>query len=326
VPITHATPAGFCVSNKSRDSQPEIALQYLDLGFDVMMGGGHKYFSSDKRKDGKDVYTDFKNKGYQVVKNRDEMLQTTTDKPILGVFYEDGLPYTLDRNNSPELQKSIPTLAEMTAKAIESMKNHSQGFVLQVEGGKVDWAAHANCAGGLIYDQVAFDEAVAIAIDFAEKEGNTLVIITTDHGNSNPGVVYGKEANENFDRIQKFKQTNEWILNGINADFTLDQVLERIEYANAIKLTTEEANSLFEYYHGLEKGEEALYNYRELPFKLLSEIQKKYTNIGWIGDNHSADFVEIAMYGPGNELHPRFMKNTDLHYFMLKIAGVDDLI
>lgn len=324
VPITHATPAGFLISAKNRGSMEDIAELYLEQNFDVLMGGGHEVFAPDKRKDAKDMYLNFENGGYQVVKNRTDLLKTTAGKPVLGVFHEDGLPYTIDRNSSPELQKRIPTLAEMTYKAIEHMQSHPEGFVLQVEGGKVDWAAHANDIGGLIYDQVAFDEALAVALDFAEKDGNTLVIITTDHGNSNPGVVYGKEANENFDRIQKFKQTNEWILNGITSDFTVEQVIERIEYANGFKISNEDAKEIFGYYHGLEKREDGLYNYKKLPFKLLSDIQKKFTNVGWIGDNHSADYVEIAMYGPGQEIHPNFLINTDLHYFMLKVAGVKE--
>ncbi|WP_205903374.1 alkaline phosphatase, partial [Pseudomonas viridiflava] len=89
-----------------------------------------------------------------------------------------------------ELIKNTPTLAEMTVKAIELMKNNKAGFALQVEGGKVDWAAHANDLSGLIFDQLAFDEAVGKVIEFAEKDGETLVIFTTDHGNSNPGLFY----------------------------------------------------------------------------------------------------------------------------------------
>jgi alkaline phosphatase len=206
------------------------------------------------------------------------------------------------------------------------MKSHPDGFVLQVEGGKVDWAAHANCVGGLIFDQIAFDEALAVAIDFAENDGNTLVIITTDHGNSNPGLIYGKEADVNFEKIQNFKQTNEWILNGIRSDFSISQVIERIEYANGITLKSEEAQSIFSYYNGIENSADGLYNYKKLPYKLLSEIQKSYTNVGWMGDNHSADYVEIAMYGPGKEVHPLFMKNTDLHSFMLKVTGLKEIV
>ena len=160
VPITHATPAGFCVNSKSRNAQDDIAEQYLELGFDVMMGGGSNYFRSESRKDKKDMYAAFKAKGYQVVNTRSAMDAATNGKPILGVFAEDGLPYYVDRNSDENLKKTVPSLAEMAQKAIDSMKNHKDGFVLQIESGKVDWAAHANDISGLIHDQIEFDEAV----------------------------------------------------------------------------------------------------------------------------------------------------------------------
>jgi alkaline phosphatase len=130
----------------------------------------------------------------------------------------------------------------------------------------------------------------------------------------------------NFDRIQKFTQTNEWILNRINSDFTIIQVIELIENTNNFKISNEDAESIFKHYHGLEKQEDGLYNYKKLPYKLLADIQKKYTNVGWIGDNHSADYVELAMYGVGKENLTPFIKNTDMHNFLLKVAGVNDLI
>ncbi|MDZ7612925.1 MAG: alkaline phosphatase [Flavobacteriaceae bacterium] len=173
------------------------------------------------------MYKGFSQKGYEVVQNRTDLLKANNKKPILGVFHEGGLPYALDHKSSPELMSKVPTLAEMTAKAIENMKDHPNGFVMQVEGGKVDWAAHANDTGGLIFDQIAFDDSVKVAIDFADQNGETLVIITTDHGNSNPGLLYGKEANSNFDRIQKFTQTNEWILNNISPNDNVNQVIEK---------------------------------------------------------------------------------------------------
>jgi alkaline phosphatase len=323
VPITHATPAGFCVSTKSRNSQDKIAEMYLDLKFDIMMGGGNNYFDAATRKDKRDMYKEYKEKGFNVVRTKDEMLQVTNEKPILGVFDNDGLPYSKDRESSKELTQKIPTLAEMTQRAIDKMKNNPEGFVLQVEAGKVDWAAHANDIAGLIYDQVAHDQAVKTAIDFAEKDKNTLVIITTDHGNANPGVIYGKEANANFDSIQNYKQTNDWILNGIGKETSEAQLIERIEYANNFALATEEAKELLSYYTNL-KIEDGLYNHKHLPFKALSEIQKKKSSVGWISMDHSADYVELAMFGPGSEKLNPFIKNTDLHYFMLQTAEVEN--
>ena len=324
VPITHATPAGFCVNSKSRNGQSEIAEQYLELGFDIMMGGGQKYFDSELRKDKKDMYAAFAAKGYQVAKTRLEMMNASNEKPILGVFDEDALPYTIDRNSDEKLKETIPTLAEMAQKAIDRMKNHPNGFVLQVEGGKVDWAAHANDIGGLIYDQVAFDEAVKVAIDFAEKDKNTLVIITTDHGNANPGVIYGKNANDNFDSIQNYKHTNEWILNNIHPTSTLSQVKETIEFANGSTLSDEDAKTVLSYYDGLHKEEGGLYNYKKLPYKAFSEMQQKSNSVGWISMDHSADYVELAVFGPGSQLLKPFIKNTDLHYLMLQAAEVEN--
>lgn len=323
VPITHATPAGFCVNSKSRNSQEDIAGQYLDLQFDVMMGGGNQYFAADKRKDKTDMYAAFAAKGYQVAKTRNEMLLASNDKPVLGVFGEDAVPYYIDRNNS-DLKNTVPSLAEMAQKAIDRMKNHPKGFVMQIESGKVDWAAHANDIAGLIHDQVEFDEAIKVAIDFAEKDGNTLVIITTDHGNANPGVIYGKDANKNFDSIQKYTQTNEIILNSIHAGDSVAKVREIIEAGNGTTISEDDAKTILGYYDGLQKEEGGLYNYKKVPFKAFSEMQKKTNSVGWISMDHSADYVELAMFGPGSELLKPFVKNTDLHYLMLQAAEVEN--
>lgn len=323
VPITHATPAGFCINQKSRNDQASIAEKYLEHGFDVLMGGRNEYFSSDKRKDQKDMYAAFAGKGYSVAHSRSEMLSAPMNKKLLAVFTDNGLPYTKDRENNKELMESTPTLAEMTKKAIESLKNSPQGFVLQVEAGKVDWAAHANDIAGLLYDQVAFDEAIKVAMDFAEKDEETLVIITTDHGNANPGIIYGKYANDNFDSIHNYKHTNEWILNGIGKETSVNGVKERVEYANGFALTDEEAKTLLSYYDTLQP-EEGLYNPKKLPFKALAEIQKQHNSVGWISMQHSADYVELAMYGPGSQSLKPFIKNTELHYFMLEAAEVEN--
>ena len=324
VPITHATPAGFCVNSKSRNSQEDIAETYLELKFDVMMGGGLEYFSSDKRKDKKDMFAAFEAKGYQVAKNRSTMLNATGLKPLLGVFNENGLPYYVDRNSDATLQNTIPSLAEMTQSAINHMKNNSNGFVLQIESGKVDWAAHANDISGLLHDQIEFDEAIKIAMDFAEKDKETLVIITTDHGNANPGVIYGKEANAQFDSIQKYTKTNEWILNNIHPDSTVAHVRETIDFANGGTIAEEDAKTILSYYNGLSKQEDGLYNYKKLPYKAFAEMQKKNNSVGWISMEHSSDYVELAMFGPGSELLKPFIKNTDLHFMMLQAAEVEN--
>ncbi len=288
-----------------------------------MMGAGTEYFDKNLREDKKDVFAEYVANGYTVVKNRKDMLNAASGKPILGVFSEKSLPYAIDRATDKTLADTTPSLAEMTQTAIDKLSANNNGFVLQVEGGKVDWAAHANDTAGLLYDQIAFDEAIAVAISFAEKNTDTLVIITTDHGNANPALLYGDDADKNFDKIQRFKYSNDWVLQGIKKDDSVAKVIERIEFAQGIAIAKEEAATLLENYKEL-TTDTGNYNPYKLPFEKLGAIQKKYTSVGWAGDNHSADFVELAMFGAGsNQLLP-FIKNTDLHYFMLAATGVKD--
>jgi alkaline phosphatase len=320
VPVTHATPAGFCVSIPDRDSQEEIASMYLSLRFDVMMGGGFEFFSDARRKDSKDLFQEFKNNDYQVALTKEEMDKAIQGKPLLGVFYEDALPYTLDHKADSNLLNKVPTLAAMTKKAIDLMSHNPHGFVLQVEGGKVDWAAHANDASALLYDQIAFDEAIEVAMEFASNDQDTLVIITTDHGNSNPGLIKSPDVDHKFDTLLKYRHTNDWVLFGIHKDNTTKQVIERIYEAQNIVVTEQEAREILEEYAA--QDIEGIYNVYKLPFRKLAQIQQNYTSIGWSGMDHSADYAELAMFGPGSETLRPYIKNTDLHFMMLEAAGL----
>jgi alkaline phosphatase len=320
VPITHATPAGFCISNNSRGDQSEIALQYLPLQFDVMMGGGDKYFNGSKRRDKVDAYAQFEKANYQLVKTKAQLLGVNNKKPILGVFDEDALPFTVDYNHDKNLQNQVPTLAEMTVKAIDLMKDHPNGFALQIEGGKVDWAAHSNDAPGLLFDQIAFELAVEKVMEFAEKDKNTLVIITTDHGNGNPGLFGGETSDKKFDLLQKFKHSNDWVLNNVKPNFTPATLIELINESQGYTVSIEQAKSLLSHYEKLDGS--GMYNARRLPFELLGKIQADYTAIAWGSMEHSADYVELAAYGPGSELMKPFVRNTELHNLMLNAAGV----
>ncbi|MCF0063757.1 alkaline phosphatase [Dyadobacter chenwenxiniae] len=318
VTITHATPAGFCINNKSRGDESEIAAQYLDLKFDVMMGGGAEFFLGEKRKDKVDLFTAYEKAGYVVARNRDAMLGlNSAQKPIMGIFCEGALPYSLDTFENPDLQKTVPTLAEMTRKTLDLLSKNQKGFAVQIEGGKVDWAAHSNDAGGLLYDQIAFDQAIQVALDFATKDKETLVIITTDHGNANPGLFGGDKQ---FDLLQKFRHTNNWILGDLSEMPTTSKLIERIEFAQGYAIKKAEAEKLLGLFGA--KNESGLYIANKPVFRELALIQSHYTGIGWAGMDHSADYVELAMFGPGSEKLSPFVKNTDLHNFMLDLTGI----
>ena len=320
VPITHATPAGFCVNCVSRNSQPEIAEKYMDLRFDVMLGGGAKYFN--EREDKKDLFSEYETKGFRVVKDRTSLMASDNSKPVMGVFDKDGLPFEIDRINDSELIKKIPSLSEMTQKAIDLMKDHPQGFCVQIEGGKVDWAAHSNDAPALVYDQVAFDDAIKTAIDFAEKDGNTLVIITTDHANSNPGLYYGKDSDKNFEKFLTTKHSNDWVLNGVKKNDSVEKIIERSKDLQNIVLSQTEAQELKSKF--LYLGEGDLGNPYKMPFELYGQILGKHMSVKFGGMEHTGDFVELATFGPGSQNLPSFVNNTDLHNFMLQSAEVEN--
>lgn len=313
VPITHATPAGFTVSVKSRSNQSLIAEKYLEKKYDVLMGGGQKYFDTTKRKDNKDMLSQYQANGYFIAQNKSDLAKIQKGQKILGVFSEDALPYYIDRKNDASIEQNIPTLAEMTKVAIEQMKEHKNGFVLQVESGKVDWAAHANDIGALIYEQLQFDEALQVAIDFAEKDGDTLVVFTTDHGNANPGLIYGKNVDESFVQISNYTCSNEFLLNQLSENDTVEEVQTKVQQFLKISLTEEEANEILSYYKGIIPEDNGLYNYKKLPYALFSDIQKIRNHIGWISMDHSSDYVEIAAFGKNKQLVKAFQQNIDLH-------------
>ncbi|HMO13877.1 MAG TPA: alkaline phosphatase [Pirellulaceae bacterium] len=322
VPITHATPAGFCITDKSRSDQAKLAEKYLPLRFDVMLGGGLEYFTAEGRKDNIDLLAEFRQAGYGVAQTHAQLKKLqSSDSPILGVFHKAGLPFALDHAQDEQALRNVPSLADMTQFAIDRLKNQPEGFVIQVEGGKVDWAAHANDAAALLYDQLAFDDAIGVALEFAEQNNDTLLILTTDHGNANPGIILQDKVNQKFERVFDFRQTNEWILRGMHETPSSNALVERVEHALGFAIADDEAQSLIKRFNAL-NNEEQKDNYK-LPFEYFGTIVAKYTAIGWAGTNHSADYVELAMFGPGSEMLKPFLLNTELHNFMLQATSAN---
>ena len=168
--ITDATPASFVAHQPSRKMQEEIAEDFLKNTPDVFIGGGRKYF--EQRKDGRNLLSELRGKGYDVVSNIQEMKSSTSSK-LTALLAEDGMPSV--QNGRGEM------LAEATEKAINILKNNKKGFFLMVEGSQIDWQAHANNKEGVVAEMKDFDKAIAEALEFARKDGHTLVIVTADH-------------------------------------------------------------------------------------------------------------------------------------------------
>lgn len=185
--ITHATPAGFATSVKNRDTTDEISAQYLEGKVDVLLGGGRKFFSAANRKDKRDLRMEFSQAGYQVMDAASELSAASVDRRWLGLFSDSHLPYTIDHRSDAKLQAKVPELAVMTRRALDWLEPHDH-FILQVEGGRVDHGAHNCDAPAALHEMIAFDAAIDVVIAFQKQHPDTLVVITTDHGNGNMGV------------------------------------------------------------------------------------------------------------------------------------------
>ena len=181
VSIDHATPAAFYAHVKTRKMYHEIDMALAESGFDLFAGGGMKDPAGKKsKKPLGDALKKAKENGYKIVTNKDEfMALTPKDGKIIAwnAWLQDSkaLPYVMDMT-----EKDI-NLPEFTKKAIELLDNE-KGFFLMVEGGKIDWACHANDATAAILNTKSFDDSVKVALDFYKKHPNdTLIVVTGDH-------------------------------------------------------------------------------------------------------------------------------------------------
>jgi alkaline phosphatase len=180
--ITHATPAVFAAHVKSRKMEATIAEHLLASRVNVLFGGGRKYFlprsdPNSGRTDDLDLIAQAKEAGYTYIETAGD-LQTLRTPYMLGLFQLDALT-----TKTPE-----PSLATLTRRAIRILRQANMdstddryGFFLMIEGSQIDWECHANNVEGTIRQTLLFDEAVEAAVDFALRDGRTLVIVTSDH-------------------------------------------------------------------------------------------------------------------------------------------------
>jgi len=173
--VTHATPASFATHIDSRNKYSEIAQQLVISKVDVILGGGLEYFlpldsAGSNRVDQLNLLSNFEEQGYTIVLNRQALIEEDSDK-IVGLFSPGGLPS----------KNRMPSLSEMTSKALENLSSKENGFFLMIEGSQIDWGGHANNTPYVLREVKDFDDAIGVVLSFAEQNPGTLVIITADH-------------------------------------------------------------------------------------------------------------------------------------------------
>lgn len=320
----HATPADFSAHDPSRKSYDNLAEQIVYNNLNVILGGGIKYLKAESRKDKEDLSAILKSRGYGQVGTTAE-LNAFSGKKLIGVFGKTdahtAMSYDLDRDPIRE-----PSLAEMTDKAIEVLSKEPNGFFLMVEGSKVDWAAHANDPVGILSDVLAFDRAVNVAVEFAKKDGKTLVIAVADHGNSgisigdrSTSLTYDKTPWTSFiNPLKKAKVTGEGfeaLLPAKRLQGSVETMGAEIralakEWLGVDDLSDQEVDSLL-------KAEAEKVNYAVGP------ILAKRAKIGFTTNGHTGEDVVLYSYDPRGRLLGGLVDNTYLASFMAKTLGVD---
>jgi alkaline phosphatase len=323
--ITHATPAAFAASVPSRTLEDQIAEQLL--GIDVLMGGGRRHFDGVTRSDQLDLLARFRENGYSIATEASGLGQPG-EGSFLGLFSDSHLPMTIDRRADPALAASVPTLAAMTESALQRLTVDDRGFLLQVEGGRVDHAAHANDAAGLLWDQLELDDALGVALDFAASRGDTLVVFLSDHGNSNPGLSgtgpgYRRSA-EAFAALMQVTRSFEWMLprlaaieRGGGGDEAIAAfILEHTGSPSDPRRLAPLRQALRG--EPVDEANPQLAN----PQGQLGRLLSGRFGIGWVGTSHTADWVTCLATGPGCEALEGMHAHPELYAILADAMGV----
>jgi alkaline phosphatase len=321
--ITHATPAGFTVSIDDRGKGEDIALQYLERGLDVYLGGANNHFNPAKRKDKRDIWAEFAARGYYVARNRSELQNAPLDAPWLGTFADGHLPFTIDHRRSQDLLQKVPTIAEMTGRALERLGRHDR-FLLQVEGGRVDHACHNNDAAAALRDQLALDEALRLILDFQERHPDTLVVVTTDHGNANLGLngmgSSYRGSSQSFQRVASVNASFPEILKRIKENKTEEHATKVLAETTGLDVKPEKIQRFLRFLDG--KGN-ALFDQMNSEVAALGQLLANHLGIGFIGTTHTSDYVSLVAIGPGSERFRGLIRNTDVFRHYTDLARID---
>lgn len=190
--VEDATPAALVSHTRKRADKAEIVGMMFDVKPDVLFGGGSAYFlgkdiPGSKRKDDKDYIAEFKNAGYALATDKTELAAAaaSNQEKLLGLFHTGNMDVALDREflkkGTVDKFPNQPGLVDMTRAALDKLSKNPDGFFLMVEAASVDKMSHPLDWDRALVETIEFDKAVAVARDFAEKNPDTMIVVTGDH-------------------------------------------------------------------------------------------------------------------------------------------------
>ncbi len=334
VNLNHATPAAFYAHQASRNNYYEIGLELIDSGFTYFAGGGFLKPTGSEG-DQEDLYALAEAAGYTVAKTQAEA-EAVTDGPVILIDEHladgDAMAYELDRT------EDMWSLADYVEKGIEVLDNDT-GFFMMCEGGKIDWACHANDAASTIHDTDALADAVQVAIDFAaEHPDETLILVTGDHETGGLTIGFaGTDYDTYLDLLQNQKisyakfdsdyvaayKENKTSFEDVMADVTeLFGLKTEGEEGDKLVLTDYELELLRTAYeksvNGTETGyaaqaEYVLYGTYEPLSVTLTHIINNKSGISFTSYSHTGLPVAVLAQGVGSETFGGYYDNTDVY-------------
>lgn len=304
--ITHATPAAFSAHVQSRGMTRMIGQQQLRKGIEVLFGGGTR-FHAPPDGGGESLFTVATDAGYQVVTDR-EAFDAVDSTPVLAVFSSSHMAFEIDRDPATQ-----PSLAEMTRKALDLLGDDDAGFFLMVEGGRIDHAGHANDPAAHWKDILAYDEAFAVALEFARAAGDTLVVSTADHETG--GMTLGRAVGG----VAVYAWQPE-VLRGVQG--SLGRVTAEILASEDWEAALGEWTGITD----LTSKERAILEPAVASRKLrgpLGDLVNERSGIGWTTGGHTGVDVDLFAFGPGSERFRGSHDNAELGRLLAEMEGFD---
>ena len=325
VSLDHATPAAFYAHHPDRHDYAAIALQAPTSRFDYFAGGGFLGGVDDAVAE-RAIWESIRRHGYHVASDR--AAQDSVELPAFVINErldsDAAMPYELDR--SPHEKR----LADYTRQAIDLLESEA-GFFLMVEGGKIDWACHANDGATSIHETLELSAAIEQAVTFMDRHPHeTLVVVTADHETG--GMVLAPDARESVGRLRRQKAS---------ARRFQSLVVEALgEHPQA---TLEDLEGLLEVYWGLRLDDElraALNASRARieghrlagtlrladtePDEFTAALTRAFdrrAGIQWTSSQHTAAPVPVYVDGAGRERFESVQDNADVGRLLLELVG-----
>ena len=344
VNLNHATPAAFYAHQASRNDYYDIGLELVDSGFEYFAGGG--LLDPDGAEgDQENLYDLAEQAGYNVVTTQAEAEKVTAGPVVIideHLADSDAMAYELDRTDD------MWALSDYVAKGIEVLSQDEDGFFMMCEGGKIDWACHANDAGSTIHDTVALADAVQVAIDFAAQHPEeTLILVTGDHETGGLTIGFaGTDYDTYLDllenqKISYAKFDSDYVASYKENKTPFEDVLSDIEELFGLKaqgaaddklvLTEYEMEQLRAAYEKsvngtaasqYEQEEYVLYGTYEPLSVTITHIINNKSGISFTSYSHTGLPVAVLAHGLNAEVFSGYYDNTQVYYKLADMLGV----